>query len=231
MAGYPSIFVTVDIVVLTIRGERLHVLSIRRGEPPYVRRLALPGGFVDQDEDLDTAARRELNEETGLDIGDVWLEQLRTYGAPRRDPRARTVSVAYLAVLADQPEPEAGTDAAAARWWPVDELSPKRLAFDHATILADAVERARGRLEYAPLAAAFCADEFTIAELRRVYEIVWGRSLEPANFHRKVTRARDFVVSTGRREQRGSGRPARLYRRGGATQLHPPILRDTSLSS
>ena len=231
MVGFPPIYVTVDIVVLTVRCDRLHVLAIRRGKPPYVRRLALPGGFVHQDEDLDTAVRRELNEETGVDVGDVWLEQLRTYGAPRRDPRARTVSVAHLVVLADQPEPEAGTDAAAARWWPVDELSPRRLAFDHATILADAVERASARLEYAPLAAAFCPEEFTIAELRRVYEIVWGRSLEPANFHRKVTGARDFVIDTGRREQRGSGRPARLYRRGGATRLHPPILRDTGLAN
>lgn len=225
MPDYPPVYVTVDIVVLTIRDDALYALAIRRGGAPYKGRLALPGGFVGQDEDLDTAAGRELAEETGIAVEDVYVEQLRTYGAPKRDPRARTVSVAYLAVVPDLAEPQAGTDAASAAWWPVEELQRKRLAFDHRQILDDAAERARAKLEYATLAAEFCAEEFTIAELRRVYEVVWGRPLEPANFHRKLTGALGFVVDTGRTERRSSGRPARLYRRGDATVLHPAILR------
>ena len=100
---------------------------------------------------------------------------------------------------------------------------PRRLAFDHGTILADAVERARSRLEWTPLAADFVGAEFTIAELRRVYEVIWGLDLDPANFHRKVTRARGFVEETGRNADSGRGRPAQLYRRGSAERIHPPL--------
>jgi len=219
--------VTVDLVVFTIRDEQLCVLGVRRGVPPYRGRWALPGGFVGVEEGLLDAARRELAEETGLDDAAVHLEQLATYGDPRRDPRGRVVSVAYLALAAALPEPAAGTDAAEARWQPVAHLlaNRRRLAFDHDSILRDALERARAKLEYSPLATAFCAVEFTVAELRRVYEVVWGTRLDPRNFHRKVTGAEGFLVPTGRQTTRDGGRPAQLYRRGGATLLNPPITR------
>jgi len=219
--------VTVDLVVLTIREEQLCVLAVRRGAPPYRGRWALPGGFVRQEEGLVEAATRELAEETGLRELPVHLEQLATYGAPKRDPRKRVVSVAYLAFAAQLPEPAAGTDAADARWHPVEQLLSRSsgLAFDHDRILADGLERARAKLEYSPLATAFCADDFTVAELRRVYEVVWGTSLDPRNFHRKVTGAPGFLVPTGRRTTRNGGRPAQLYRRGAATLLNPPITR------
>ena len=219
--------VTVDLVVFTIRDDKLCVLAIRRGAPPYRGRWALPGGFVHEDEDLADAARRELVEETGLDDLPVHLEQLQTYGAPGRDPRQRVVSVAYLALAAGLPEPAAGTDAADARWVPVAELlgGSRRLAFDHDRILADGLERARAKLEYSPLATAFCNDEFTVGELRRVYEVVWGTELDPRNFHRKVTGTPGFLRSTGRRTTRQGGRPAELYRRGTTELLNPPITR------
>jgi 8-oxo-dGTP diphosphatase len=219
--------VTVDLVVLTIRDDELCVLAIRRGAPPYRGRWALPGGFVHEDEDLADAARRELVEETGLADLPVHLEQLQTYGAPGRDPRQRVVSVAYLALAAGLPEPAAGTDAAEARWVPVAELlgGSRRLAFDHDRILADGLERARAKLEYSPLATAFCPDEFTVGELRRVYEAVWGTELDPRNFHRKVTGTPGFLRSTGRRTTRQGGRPAELYRRGTTELLSPPITR------
>jgi 8-oxo-dGTP diphosphatase len=219
--------VTVDLVVLTIRDERLCVLAVRRGGAPYRGRWALPGGFVEEDEGLLDAARRELAEETGLDDLSVHLEQLATYGTPKRDPRRRVVSVAHLALAAALPEPAAGTDAADARWRPVDELlrDRSRLAFDHGLILEDGLERARAKLEYSPLATAFCAEEFTVAELRRVYEVVWGIDLDPRNFHRKVTGSPGFLVPTGRRTTRNGGRPAQLYRCGEATLLNPPITR------
>lgn len=103
--------------------------------------------------------------------------------------------------------------------------APRRLAFDHAAILRDGVERARAKLEYSSLATRFCQDEFTVAELRRVYETVWGTELDPRNFHRKVTGADGFLVPTGRRTNRDGGRPAELLRAGSASRLNPPILR------
>lgn len=218
---------TVDLVVLTVRDGALSALLVRRGASPYRGRWALPGGFVLRDEDLPAAAARELAEETGLVPDAVHLEQLATYGDPRRDPRGRVVTVAYLALLPDLPAPVAGTDAAAARWSPVDDIvgGAVRLAFDHTRILADGVERARAKLEYAPLGAAFCPAEFTIAELRQIYEAVWGTTLDPRNFHRKVTGTPGFVVEASGSTTRNGGRPAQLYRRGEATLLHPAMLR------
>jgi 8-oxo-dGTP diphosphatase len=221
--------VTVDLVVLTIRDDELCALVIRRAEPPFAGRWALPGGFVLAHEGLDQAAARELAEETALNLGGVHLEQLGSYGRPDRDPRLRVVTVAYLVLAPDLPAPVAGTDAAEVRWAPVAELEDTtELAFDHAQILRDGVERARAKLEYTSLAAAFCGDEFTVADLRRVYEIVWGASFDPRNFHRKVTSAADFISPTGLTTTRDGGRPAQLYRRGTATLLHPPMLRTSS---
>lgn len=133
---YPPFAVTVDIVVLTDRGRE--VLLVRRGAPPYEGALALPGGFVEIDESLDAAARRELAEETGVDVASVSIVQVGAYGEPGRDPRGRTVSVAYLALLDERPAATAGSDAAEAAWHRVDTLEPADLAFDHAEILADA---------------------------------------------------------------------------------------------
>jgi 8-oxo-dGTP diphosphatase len=222
---YPPFAVTVDLVVLTVADSALSILLVRRGAEPYAKRWALPGGFVGIDEDLDTAAGRELVEETGLAGPAGHLEQLASYGAPGRDPRGRVVTVAYLALLPDLPTPRAGTDAAAAQWHPVAGLTAGHLAFDHDRILADGVERARAKLEYTPLATAFCPPVFTVAQLREVYETVWGMPLDPRNFHRKVTSTPGFVEATGDTTTGTTGRPARLYRRGAATLLHPPMLR------
>jgi 8-oxo-dGTP diphosphatase len=226
-SDHPPFAVTVDLVVLTVRDDALQALVVRRGSAPFEGRWALPGGFVHVDEDVAAAAERELAEETGLRLTDVHLEQLATYGDPRRDPRMRVVSVAHLALAADLPTPVAGSDAADARWRPVDALlgGSRRLAFDHDRILRDGVERARAKLEYTPLAASFCGEPFTVGELRRVYEVVWGQTIDPRNFHRKVTGAPGFLVETGETTTRQGGRPAQLYRVGDATLLVPPLLR------
>ncbi len=226
---YPPFAVAVDIVVLTIRDGRLCALVVRRGDPAEPEPLALPGVFVLIDEDLRDAAVRELREETALAVDAVHLEQLASYGAPRRDPRMRTISVAWLAVAPDLPDPAAGPDAAKAHWVAVDHLlgGTEPLAFDHEQILRDGVERTQSKLEYSTIGTAFCSDAFTVAELRRVYEVVWGRRLDPGNFHRKVTGADGFVVKTGVQARRGSRRPARLYRRGPAELLHPPLTRES----
>ncbi|MEU4192955.1 NUDIX domain-containing protein [Kribbella sp. NPDC026611] len=232
---YEPVGLATDLVILTVRDGRFEVLLIRRGIPPYQHRWALPGGFVRPGEDLETTARRELAEETGLtgerlpgeQGGRIHLEQVATYGAPDRDPRGRVVSVAYLALVPDLPAPVAGSDAAAASWVEVSDVlaDPARLAFDHHRILTDAVERARAKLEYSPLATAFCPDAFTISELRGVYEAVWGTPLDPRNFHRKVTKTTNFVTPTGQTTTRDGGRPAQLFHRGTATTLHPPMTR------
>ncbi|MFI7348111.1 NUDIX hydrolase [Streptomyces sp. NPDC049936] len=218
--------VTVDLAVLTLRAGALHVLLVERGQEPYAGRWALPGGFLLPDESAETAARRELAEETGLaDVTGLHLEQLRTYSEPGRDPRMRVVSVAFAALLPDPPEPHAGTDAAEARWMPYDEA--RGLAFDHDRILADARTRVGGRLEYTCLATAFCPPEFTLGELQQVYETVWGAPLDRPNFRRKVLATPGFVepVPGAARLTGGRGKPAALYRAGTATTLHPPLLR------
>lgn len=220
---HPWAYVAVDVVVLTIRDRQLQVMTIRRAIAPGQGGPALPGGFVRLDEDLEAAARRELREETGLEVD--YLEQVRTYGAPGRDPRARTFAVLYLAVMADLPDGAAGTDASAASWVPVDELLAVDLPFDHHEMLVDAVERARAKLEYTPIAASFCRAAFTIGDLRRVYEIVWGKRLNPANFARKVQSVEGFVVETGDVVSEGRGRPAKTFTRGDVTRLHPPLRR------
>jgi 8-oxo-dGTP diphosphatase len=160
-----------------------------------------------------------LAERAGLPGAPVHLEQLRSYGYPNRDPTRRAVSVAYLGLAPDLPAP----DQPQMSWQPVAALD--EMAFDHKRILRDGVERARSKLEYTSLAAAFCRDEFTVGELRRVYEIVWDTPLDPRNFHRKVTGAERFLVETGSVSSSSGGRPAQLYCRGTAVLLHPPMLR------
>jgi 8-oxo-dGTP diphosphatase len=245
--AYPPFAVTVDLVVLTVRSHALCALAVRRGEPPHTGQWALPGGFVRTDENLAEAAARELAEETGLRAqqgagvspagasapyggsNEAHLEQLATYGDPDRDPRMRVVSIAHLVLAPDLPTPRPGGDTSGARWAPVDELleagTSDPLAFDHARILADGVERARSKIEYSSLATAFCPPQFTVGELRRVYEAVWGVTLDPRNFHRKVTGTPGFLVPAGGTTTRQGGRPAQLFRAGGATLLNPPMLR------
>ncbi|HEY8985920.1 MAG TPA: NUDIX domain-containing protein [Streptomyces sp.] len=228
--AYEPFAVTVDLAVFTLRADALHVLLVERGREPYAGEWALPGGFVRPEESAETAARRELAEETGLgDATGLHLEQLRTYSEPGRDPRMRVVSVAFAALLPDGPEPHGGGDAAQARWTPYDEAGT--LAFDHGRILADARERVGAKFEYTCLATAFCPPEFTLGELQRVYEAVWGTGLDRPNFRRKVLATPGFVepAPTGAaRLTGGRGKPAALYRAGTATTLHPPLVRPST---
>jgi 8-oxo-dGTP diphosphatase len=226
-SAFPPFAVTVDMVLLTVTDSRFSVLLVERDTHPFRGFIALPGGFVQPDEDLDAAAVRRLEMETGVRRSAAYVEQLGAFGAPERDPRMRVVSVAYLVFAPNLPAPRPGAGARSVAWVPVDEVEPGRLAFDHAEVLAAGVERARAKLEYTPLAAAFCDEEFTVADLRRVYEAVWGGPLDPRNFHRKVTGTPGFLEPVGRPAPVGpeGGRPAALYRRGRATLLHPAMLR------
>ena len=225
--AFPPFGVTVDVVLLTVRESSLTVLLAERDSHPFRGRLALPGGFVQPDEDLDAAASRRLEVETGVPPCVAHVEQLAAFGAPDRDPRMRVVSVAYLVFAPDLPPPRPGPSTRSVAWVPVEDVDQSRLAFDHATVLAAGVERARAKLEYSPYATAFCDEEFTVGGLRRVYEATWGTALDPRNFHRKVTGTPGFLVPVGRDSPPGpgGGRPAALHRLGTATLLHPAMLR------
>jgi 8-oxo-dGTP diphosphatase len=229
--AFAAVAVTVDVAILTIREDQLSVLLVERADHPYKGYWAVPGGFLREGEDADAAAARELEEETAVRANGagVHLEQLKTYAAPGRDPRMRIVTVAYLALMPNVSRPHAGGDAAAARFWPVSALGrarAPRIAFDHAQILNDAIERARAKLEYTSLATSFLEAPFTLSDLRHVYEVVWGVELDPANFRRKVLSTPRFVEPLGSREARmAPGRPADLYLAGGVEVLPAPMSR------
>jgi len=229
--------VTVDVVALTVADGALKVLLITRLIEPFRGRLALPGGFVLPGEDLVTAAARELVEETGVQSVPGHLEQLGSYGPEGRDPRGDVLTVAHLLLAPNFPVLSAGSDAEHAAWYPVSQIQngELQLAFDHERILDDALERAKSKLEYSPLGAAFCGEEFTIAQLRTVYEAVWGTRLDPRNFHRKATGTPGFLEDAGRMTTGDAGRPAALFRLAAAARpaagqparvvLNPPLMR------
>ena len=211
---YPPVAVTVDIVIFTIQEKELQVLLVERGEEPFLGRWALPGGFLKPDEDLDAAAERELDEETNVTIEADYLEQFGAYSSPERDPRMRVVTVAYWAICSDLPDLVGGGDAADARLFPVSEIEQREveLAFDHYEIVCDAVKHAHSSLD--PLIAAkFCHPEFTISELRNVYEAVLNRSIDQGNFQRKVRANSMFLNVSAAKTSEGprGGRPASLW--------------------
>ena len=205
---YPHPAVTTDIVIFTIRDKQLKLLQIMRGGDPYKGKWALPGGFVQLDEDLESGARRELSEETG--ISGVYLEQLYTFGSVDRDPRERVITVAYYALIpSDKIKLRAATDAEAVGWFSMDEL-PK-LAFDHKKIVDMAHERLVAKLDYSTIALKFMPEEFTLSELQDVYEIILREEMDRRNF-RKWMLALDQIIETGGERREGAHRPAKLYR-------------------
>ncbi len=139
MSEHPRIEVTVDVVALAEVDGEDHCLVVRRGNPPYEGKWALPGGFLEVDEEVAAGAVRELAEETGVEVPPTELVQLGAYGAPDRDPRGRTISLAHVVRMDTTREARGGSDAAEARWLPVVELLDGELAFDHATIVRDAL--------------------------------------------------------------------------------------------
>lgn len=198
--------VTVDIVIFTIQEGVLKVLLVKRRIPPYIGQAAIPGGFVLEDEDLDQAAMRELEEETG--VSDVYLEQLYSFGKLGRDPRGRVITVAYFALVSADRKLKAGSDAAEAAWYPTDELPA--LAFDHATILEYALRRLRNKLEYTTVGFQLLPEKFTLTELQETYETILGRKLDKRNFRRKMSILK--ILKPLKEYRRGGQRPAQLYR-------------------
>ena len=205
-SDFPKPSVTVDVVIITLRGEELQALLVKRDIAPYKGRWAIPGGFVHIGESLEAAARRELREETG--VTDVYLEQLYTFGDPGRDPRGRVISVAYIALVPTPISVEAGSDAREARWWPLSHLPA--LAFDHDRILQYALTRLRYKIEYSAVGFRLLPERFTLSELQRAYEIILGDPLDKRNFRRRISEAK--IIESTDDVRSGEGRPARLYR-------------------
>lgn len=230
---YPRPSVTVDLVVFTVLDRLLHVLLVRRSEHPFKGRWALPGGFVrvgddrgDQGEDLDAAAHRELLEETGLShttSNGIFLEQVRTFGAPGRDPRMRVISVAYYALVRPTlvPRIRAGGDVSHAKWFDVAELvdpasrraDGTELAFDHAVILDAALAKMRADLDRTAIGFELVPETFTIQELRAVHEAIRGEPLDPGNFRKRFLRSiEDGVIEAARGKRPTASKPASVYR-------------------
>jgi 8-oxo-dGTP diphosphatase len=230
LAGYdPNAFqrpsVAVDVVLLSAFEGDLYTLLVRRHEHPHKDRWALPGGFVRLPESLDDAAARTLRDKAGL--ASVFLEQLFTFGAPRRDPRMRVISVAYYALVERArflAASERNAGVASCRLqvpWPGETGGPVGardaageqlpLAFDHADILGLAVKRLRGKLDYAPIGFQLLVDTFTLLDLQRVHETILHRALNKDSFRRRML-ASGLVKATGRSQTGVEHRPAELYR-------------------
>jgi 8-oxo-dGTP diphosphatase len=204
---YPRPALTVDCVVFGYDAEELKVLLIQRDLEPFMGKWALPGGFVHSDETLDDAARRELQEETG--ISDLYLEQLYTFGALQRDPRERVVSVAYYALVdLFSHQLSAATDARHAVWFTLDDMPP--LAFDHEEILAMAHRRLRGKVRYQPIGFELLPEKFTLTQLQRLYESILGATLDKRNFRKKLL-GMELLIELDEVEQDVAHRAARLY--------------------
>ncbi len=233
--AYARPSVTVDLVILTVLDHDLKVLLVQRSEHPFKNRWALPGGFVrvsddrnDQGEDLDAAALRELEEETGLSqaaCGKFFLEQVRAFGKPGRDPRMRVISVAYYALVRPGLVPliRPGGDVSHTRWFSVGELGDKHgLAFDHEEILKATLDRARADLDRTSIAFELVAETFTIQELRAVHEAIRGETLDPGNFRKKFLRMiEDGLIELARGKRATASKPAHVYRfaRGDAASV------------
>ncbi len=200
-----KVLVTVDLVLFTIRDRQLHLLLIRRLAKPYENRYALPGGFVREEDSLDAAATRELREETGVEK--VYLEQLYTFGEPKRDPRGRVITVAYYALAPDTQVLRAGTDASDAAWFPIADLPA--VAFDHRKIVEYAHQRIRNKLDYTNVGFELLPDKFTLTELQLVHEAILGENLDKRNFRRKIIQK--GIVKPTKEWQRTGRKPAQFY--------------------
>ncbi|MFC1464263.1 MAG: NUDIX domain-containing protein [Candidatus Brachytrichaceae bacterium NZ_4S206] len=206
MTRTSDIFVTVDIVIFTLRDGDLQVLLVKRKTPPFEGRWAIPGGFVQHDESLEDAAARVLFDEAG--VRGVHIEQLYTFGRVDRDPRGRMVTVAYFALVPAPLALHAGNSTSDAQWKSVYDLP--EMAFDHAEIVNYALKRLRYKLEYTAVGFQLLPKTFTLSQLQKAYETVLGERLDKRNFRRRILQAQ-VIEETGEM-QSGEGRPAKLYR-------------------
>lgn len=208
--NHPALAVTVDLALMTVAGGKLAVLLQLRSMAPFAGQLALPGGFVGPEETLDAAARRVLVGKAGFAAGEgAWLEQLYTFGDPARDPRMRTLTVAYFALLPHARLMEAMAARTDLELRPLTDLT-EPLAFDHGAIVMTAHDRLRGKLDYTPVAFALLPDRFTLRDLQQVHEAISGTAYHKPAFRRRMLDS-GWIKPTGQRETDTTFRPAELY--------------------
>jgi 8-oxo-dGTP diphosphatase len=200
-----SPLVAVDVVIFTIDAGELQALLVEVKRGPFAGRWAFPGGLVPLGEAPEATATRELSAQTG--IRDVYLEQLRSFGDPDRDPQAHVVSIAYFALLPSKGETRAHPKYARLAWFPVRQLPS--LAYDHNAIAAYALDRLRSKLEYTNIVYSLLPAELTLGELQEVYEVILARHLDRRNFRKKILAL--GLLKPLRRQRRGAHRPAQLY--------------------
>lgn len=205
---YETPLVTVDVVIFTVQDQKLKVLLIKRRHEPYIHHWALPGGFIRVGESLQGAAERRLFEETHVE--NVYLQQIRAFGKPERDPRARVISIGYYALVSSNSiKPIALQDVEDVGWYGVNELPT--LAFDHNLIITTAVQSLQETLEETPVAFQLLPEKFTLTELQRVYELIENKPLDKRNFRKKMLSS-GILAETGELKKEGRHRPAQLYR-------------------
>jgi 8-oxo-dGTP diphosphatase len=203
---YEKPSVTVDIVIFTIQDDELKVLLVKRGLEPFKDKWAIPGGFVRIQESLEEAAKRELEEETG--VRDVYLEQLYSFGEPRRDPRGRVITVAYMALISSEKiNLKASTDVSEVKWFSIKEVP--QLAFDHRKILDYSLKRLRWKFEYTTVAFSLLTEKFTMGQIQKIYELVFDRQFDKRNFAKKILSL--DILKEEEIKKEVSHRPPRLY--------------------
>ena len=205
-----DIKVAVDAIVFGYsKQEGVSILLIQRKYPPFKNAWAIPGGFILPDETLEEAVRRELREETGIEVN--YLEQLYTFGAPQRDPRQRVISIAYVALVKSSQfqQLKASTDAENAQWYNFRELPP--LAFDHKEILDAAIERIRTKIRYQPIGFELLDRKFPFADLEKLYIALLGRDIDRRNFSKKMLALGILDETNEYAKPEGKGRPSKMY--------------------
>jgi len=203
---YDKPSVTADIVIFTVQDNELKILLVKRAVEPFKNKWAIPGGFVKMNESLEDAAKRELMEETG--VGEVYLEQLYSFGEPKRDPRGRVITIAYVALInSEKIKIRASTDVSEVQWFSIKKIPP--LAFDHKKILDYALKRLKWKFEYTPIAFSLLSKEFTLGEIQKIYEIVFNQQFDKRNFSKKILSLNILKEETIKRDV--SHRPPQLY--------------------
>ncbi|MCD7899978.1 MAG: NUDIX hydrolase [Bacteroides sp.] len=204
---YPRPAVTTDCVIFGFDEGELKVLLIERGIEPYLGKWALPGGFLNMDEDAETCSRRILQKETGLD--NIFMEQLYTFSSVERDPRYRVISIAHFALVRKSDyNAMAGLDTTTVRWFDLSEVP--ELAFDHKAILDMAKDRLRGKIKYQPIGFELLPERFTMPDLHRLYETILQESLDRRNFRKKML-SFNILVDTGEVQRGAQNRAPKLY--------------------
>ena len=204
--SFPKPSVTVDIIIFTIKENELKVLLVKRKINPFKDKWAIPGGFVGIKESLEDAAKRELEEETG--VKDVYLEQLYTFGEPERDPRGRVITVAYMALInSEEIRLKASTDVSEAKWFPIKKIP--QLAFDHKKIFDYSLKRLKWKFEYTTVAFSLLPKKFTISQIQKIYEIVFNKKFDKRNFVKKILFL--DILKEEEIKKDVSHRPPRLY--------------------